>query len=82
MGMFDWIATEGAKCSNCKASLDGKLQSKDGKCLLETLPFYEVNNFYAPCESCGTWNEFNRAADRPPIPFSFYKQSGKSLDKP
>jgi len=73
MGMFDDIDAPDAKCLNCGAKLIG-LQSKDGPCLLECLPFWEVTHFYGSCESCGKWNTFTLEEKRPPIPLSFYKQ--------
>ncbi len=65
MGMYDDIKHE-MDCPKCGARVSG-FQSKDGGCMLATLEFWAVNNFYASCPSCDTWIEFNR---RGPIPIT------------
>jgi transcription elongation factor Elf1 len=57
MGMFDYINYE-MNCPQCGEKVNG-FQSKDGPCALETLDFRQVNNFYASCDNCGHWIEFN-----------------------
>ena len=57
MGMYDDIKYE-MDCPGCGTKLDS-FQSKDGICCLATLEFWEVNNFYACCDKCGAWVEFN-----------------------
>ena len=56
MGMFDDINFE-TKCPNCKTKVNG-FQSKDGSCLMITLEFWDVNNFYDSCPECSTWIEY------------------------
>ena len=56
MGLFDDIDFE-IECPNCKTKMDD-FQSKDGQCLMHTLKFWEVNNFYAGCPECNTWVEY------------------------
>ena len=63
MGMFDNINFE-IKCPNCKTKVDD-FQSKDSVCLMCTLEFWEVNNFYASCPECKTWIEFTLKESRP-----------------
>ena len=53
MGMYDYVEFK-TKCPNCKKEIDG-FQTKDGRCIMDTLNFWEVDNFYSSCECCGTW---------------------------
>lgn len=57
MGMFDNIKFE-IDCPNCKHKINN-FQSKDGKCELNLLEFYQVDRFYSSCDICDTWIEFN-----------------------
>jgi hypothetical protein len=57
MGMYDNINFE-IECPKCKKLIKG-FQSKDGVCMLETLDFWEVNNFYSSCSNCFCYIEFN-----------------------
>jgi len=56
MGMFDSINFK-IKCSECGNVIDD-FQSKDGDCLLNTLEFWEVDNFYSSCSTCNKRIEF------------------------
>lgn len=56
MGMFDNINYE-MDCPRCNHKVDN-FQSKDGPCLMESLEFWEVNDFYSHCRNCGNWIEF------------------------
>ena len=62
MGMYDNINFK-IECPRCKKEIQG-FQSKDGHCVMETLEFYEVNNFYASCSNCRTWIEFTLKGNR------------------
>jgi uncharacterized Zn finger protein (UPF0148 family) len=65
MGMFDNIIFS-TKCSECGAVLDD-FQSKDGTCILDSLEFWKVDNFYSGCPNCNRWTEFTlkkEAAER------------------
>lgn len=60
MGMFDHITVEPQQhCRKCGAELHG-WQSKDGPCQLDTLHFTMVNRFYAACDNCNEWHEYQR----------------------
>jgi len=63
MGMYDNINFE-MPCPNCKTKIE-YFQSKSGSCLMNTLEFWEVENFYAGCSYCNTWVEFNIKGKRP-----------------
>ena len=64
MGMFDWVVFE-TKCRKCKQKIDG-FQSKDSVCCLNTIDFWEVRNFYAPCDNCASWIEYDlKSKNRP-----------------
>jgi len=54
--MFDEILFE-MPCPECGHILKG-FQSKDGPCSLQTLEFWQVDNFYDKCSKCGLWVEF------------------------
>jgi len=56
MGMFDYVNFK-MKCPNCETELN-EFQSKDGLCLMNTVEFWEVDNFYDFCRKCGTWVSF------------------------
>lgn len=53
MGMYDEINFE-TTCPRCGEKVD-EFQSKDGPCMLTTLEFWEVNEFYSSCRKCNTW---------------------------
>ena len=61
MGMFDYVTVpqEFRACPKCGAALE-EFQSKDGECLLSTLDYRLVGNFYTSCESCQAWVEYRR----------------------
>jgi len=56
MGIFDSVNFK-IKCSECGNVIDD-FQSKDGDCLLNTLEFWEVDNFYSFCPTCNKRIEF------------------------
>ena len=59
MSVFDYVTPpDDASCGRCGAPI-GDAQSKDGDCLMATLPFTAVLNFYSICKQCRTWNEWN-----------------------
>ena len=58
MGMFDDVKFE-MDCPKCGKKITG-FQSKDGSCTLDTLHFWEVDNFYSDCENCQIWIEFTK----------------------
>lgn len=57
MGMFDHVDFI-VECPTCGKLVNG-FQSKSGNCLLDTVNFSEVDNFYSYCKYCGTWIEYN-----------------------
>lgn len=57
MGMFDWVNYE-CTCPVCHGKVDS-FQSKDGECLMATLEPANVMNFYASCDKCGCWINYN-----------------------
>jgi len=57
MGMFDTIDYK-MKCPVCGNEVDG-FQSKDKDCTLGELKVWQVDNFYASCDVCESWIEFN-----------------------
>jgi len=57
MGMFDNVRFE-MDCPKCGAKLSD-FQTTEGQCIMGTLDFWEVRNFYTLCK-CGTWIEFTR----------------------
>ena len=65
MGMFDYINLE-IKCPNCGGAVSG-FQSKENGCMMTTLEYWEVNNFYSGCEKCGCEIEFNRKSQQVPL---------------
>ncbi|GAG59809.1 unnamed protein product [marine sediment metagenome] len=73
MGMFDSIKYE-MKCPKCGHKINS-FQSKDGCCQLYNLNYWEVDNFYALCENCKTWVEFNRKNPRVEAPISDYEMT-------
>jgi hypothetical protein len=56
MGMFDYVDYS-CKCPNCETRVTG-FQSKGYRCVLATIPPWKVDNFYAPCDNCGSWIRF------------------------
>ena len=70
MGMFDNIRFK-IKCPNCGKEVND-FQSKDGKCCMFELDYWEVDNFYASCDNCGTWIEYNLKEKRPKISIESY----------
>lgn len=58
MGMFDDIRdVPEQKCRGCGEPIAG-WQSKDGECVLSSIPYWRVHRFYAGCRACGMWHEF------------------------
>ena len=72
MGMFDYVKCPEVLCPECDRPLEG-WQSKGGECVLDTVDFSELNNFYTSCE-CGVWIEFNRIIP-PDVPLSGYEMT-------
>lgn len=71
--MFDYIKFE-TDCPECGAKLKN-FQSKDGPCMLETLDYWEVDNFYDYCDKCGARVYYNLKEDKKPqLPIDFYEQ--------
>lgn len=56
MGMYDYVDVEIA-CPRCSNKLNG-FQTKYGPCLMHTLQFWEVDEFYCNCVKCGTFVKF------------------------
>ena len=74
MGMFDYINHK-MKCPKCGANVSD-FQSKDGSCTMNTLEYWEVDNFYTLCDNCDTWIEFNlKRGVRKEIPLEDYEMS-------
>ena len=59
MGMFDYVNAPDVDCPSCGKPITS-WQSKDGDCFMETLEVSDVRNYYALCEKCKEWVEFNR----------------------
>ena len=78
MGMYDCVKYK-MDCPECGKKLDS-FQSKDGKCMLAQIEFWEVNNFYDLCGNCGAWIEFNRIKPRKREPIKDYKLTVKKRD--
>ena len=76
MGMFDWV-NYAMPCPQCGVIVD-EFQSKGGPCGMETIDFWEVDNFYAFCDQCGAWIEFKLKDKRPPLPISAYSMTVKT----
>lgn len=72
MGMFDYVEFQ-TKCPTCGEILTG-FQSKDGECIMTTIPYWEVDHFYTSCWNCRTWVEFRRKkpVGKPYVPISDY----------
>ncbi len=73
MGMYDDIKFK-IPCPVCGKQVSN-FQSKDGRRMLATLDYWEVNNFYAFCDNCDTWVEYNRKKPRTPTPIEDYEMS-------
>lgn len=63
--MFDDITAPDVPCPKCKKPIKG-WQSKDGPCMLETLPFAEVDEFYSSCHECRIGLTFTLKTKKPP----------------
>jgi len=72
MGMFDWINFVDV-CPTCGITVTG-FQSKDSSCQLNTLEYWEVNNFYSYCPKCKTKIEYNLIVKRQKIPIENYSK--------
>jgi hypothetical protein len=59
MGMFDWVNYPEENCPeiDCKGKVNG-WQSKDAQCMLDTVQPEMVDYFYASCDTCGKWIEY------------------------
>jgi rubrerythrin len=79
MGCYDNIKFEDV-CPKCKAKVRG-FQSKSNYCLLANLEFWEVDNFYATCEKCGTHIEYTRNKNSKRCPITEYTKVYTSLPK-
>jgi len=73
MGMYDDI-NYSMDCPKCGASVGG-FQSKDGNCILGTLEFWEVSNFYTHCPKCSAWIEFNCKKPAPKLSIEDYEMT-------
>jgi hypothetical protein len=73
VGMFDYVTHAEIDCPECGAKVSD-FQSKDNACFMDTIPFWEVNNFYTMCRNCKTWIEFDLVPrePRPPRPLTDY----------
>lgn len=72
MGMYDGVRTPDIECPVCGELVAG-FQSKDGRCMLSEVNYWEVNNFYTHCPICGTWIEFYRRTSHQEIPLNDYE---------
>jgi len=73
MGMYDKITVPPeTACIECGYPISG-FQSKDGPCLLKTLDYTQVDQFYSSCDNCGHWNEYIRKEPLPRVPFSDFE---------
>ncbi len=78
MGMFNYIKAE-IPCKNCSYIIT-EFQSKDGLILeLLILDYWQVDNFYTDCPSCGVWNEYFRKEKKPYVPLSHYELTEKEM---
>ena len=72
MGMFDYINIA-VKCPNCGEEMSG-FQSKDGRCSLGHVEFWEVDYFYDSCQECNTWVRFQIKENvRKELPITAYE---------
>ena len=79
MGMFDYINFK-MPCPVCGAELK-EFQSKDGLCIMGTLEFWEVDNFYSYCGHCRSRIEFNPSVPREPRPITDYRMTVEKRGK-
>lgn len=86
MGMYDNVsfddvpAEQRPKCPKCKSVLFG-FQSKSGPCGLYNLQYWEVDNFYTFCETCGSHIEFSLKRKKEKIPLSDYTVSVTGISR-
>lgn len=80
MGMFDYVNFK-VKCPTCGMTVKG-FQSKDKECTMDTLEYWEVDNFYAMCENCETWVEYRRIKPANYAPLSDYELTYYKLGEP
>ena len=59
MGMFDDVNAPDLPCRECGELVSG-WQSKDAWCTLDKIELKYIDNFYAECSKCGTWNDYYR----------------------
>ena len=79
MGMFDYVAFE-CDCPKCGERVS-EFQSKDGKCLMQTVPYWTVSRFYTSCKACDTWIEYELKNKWPIEPIDCYEMSFKSQEE-
>jgi len=73
MGTYDNVEFE-MNCPECGTNVND-FQSKDGFCILATVKYWEVDNFYSACPSCGLWIEFTRKIPKEELPISAYQMT-------
>jgi len=61
MGMFNYVDYS-CDCQNCHSRLFD-FQTKDGELLLDTVSPTSVDSFYALCDFCGCWTQFDKVSD-------------------
>lgn len=65
MGMFDWVNVPPMPCPFCgEENSLRNWQTKDSDCLLNTVEYWTVDNFYTSCDECDAWVEFSRHIPR------------------
>jgi hypothetical protein len=73
MGMFDYVNVPITGCPYCGKEGLTDWQSKDGDCLLVTVEYWEVDNFYTHCDFCRLLVEYVRTVPKQPIPLEYYE---------
>lgn len=69
MGMFDYVDVGGAvDCPYCDKPITTKWQSKDGDCMMDTVHWTKVWDFYTNCPHCMAWVEYRRVLPHPATP--------------
>lgn len=61
MGVFDTVNYPAQPCWKCGEMVGGpgEWQSKDGACAMVEVEPWQVHHFYALCDACEAWNEYN-----------------------
>lgn len=80
MGMFDYVdvGEPAVECPKCGRTLR-EWQSKDGACLMNTVYWFDVSNFYTSCNSCHEWVEYVRDTPEPPKRFDGYTMTRRRM---